>query len=163
MNKKQHQEKKEYKRYIYIKSNQVKNIAELAKILARKRITIHRWLRLYREGGISNLLSERKSTGRPPIITKEVRERLEKELQNPEGFKSYEEIRQYLKAVEGIEVSYKVVHDLVHYQMKAKLKVPRPVGIKHDPEAEEEFKKNYLRPWKPLKNISFQRVSTVEK
>jgi transposase len=124
-----------------LKSKQVKSIAELSKILARKRITLQRWLRLYREGGINNLLLERKSTGRPPIITKEVREKLEKELEQPEGFKSYEEIRRHLEAVEGIEVSYKVVHDTVHYQMKAKLKVPRPVGIKHDPEAEEEFKK----------------------
>ncbi|MBH8554192.1 IS630 family transposase, partial [Nostocaceae cyanobacterium CENA357] len=47
-----------------------------------------------------------------------------------------------LKAVEGVEASYKVVHDTVRYQMKAKLKVPRAVGIKHQPEAEEEFKKN---------------------
>lgn len=146
-----------------LKSKQVKSIAELSKILARKRITLQRWLRLYREGGISNLLLERKSTGRPPIITKEVREKLEKELEQPEGFKSYEEIRRHLEAVEGIEVSYKVVHDTVHYQMKAKLKVPRPVGIKHDAEAESEFKKNYQRPWKPLKNTSFPRVNTVEK
>ena len=60
----------------------------------------------------------------------------------PRGFKSYEEIRTWLLAVEGIEASYKVVHDTVYYQMKAKLKVLRPVGIKHQPEAEEEFKKN---------------------
>jgi len=46
--------------------------------------------------------------------------------------------------------------------MKAKLKVPRPVGIKHDKEAEEEFKKNYPKPWKPLKNTSFQPVNIVE-
>jgi hypothetical protein len=55
-----------------------------------------------------------------------------------------------------------LVHDSVHYQMKAKLKVPRPVGIKHDKEAEEEFKKNYPKPWKPLKNTSFQPVNIVE-
>lgn len=61
----------------------------------------------------------------------------------PEGFNSYTEIQTWLKAVEGIEVSYKVVHDTVRYQMKAKLKVPRPVGIKYCKEAEEEFKKNY--------------------
>lgn len=87
-------------------------------------------------------MSTKKSTGRAPIIKAEVREQLDTELQQPEGFKSYEEIRTWLKAVEGIEASYKVVHDTVRYQMKAKLKVPRPVGIKHEEEAEEEFKKN---------------------
>ena len=61
----------------------------------------------------------------------------------PEGFNSYTEIQTWLKAVEGIEASYKVVHDTVRYRMKAKLKVPRPVGIKYCKEAEEEFKKNY--------------------
>jgi hypothetical protein len=71
----------------------------------------------------------------------EIRKRLEKELEQPEGFKSYGEIQRHLQAVEGIEVLYKVVHDTVHNKMKAKLKVPRPVGINYDPEAEEEFKK----------------------
>lgn len=60
----------------------------------------------------------------------------------PEGFNSYTEIQTWLKAVEGVEASYKVVHDTVRYRMKAKLKVPRPVGIKYCKEAEEEFKKN---------------------
>ena len=73
----------------------------------------------------------------------EVTEQLLKELDDPEGFKSYEEIRTWLKAVEGVEASYKVVHDTVPYQMKAKLKVPRAVGIKHQRKAEEEFKKNF--------------------
>ncbi|MCC5610781.1 hypothetical protein LC612_29550 [Nostoc sp. CHAB 5834] len=62
----------------FLKSKQVKIIAELPKILARKKITLQRWLRLYREGGISNIFLERKSTGRPTIITKEAREKLEK-------------------------------------------------------------------------------------
>ncbi|WP_189523655.1 hypothetical protein [Nostoc sp. PA-18-2419] len=45
--------------------------------------------------------------------------------------------------MEGVEASYKVVHDTVGYRMKAKLKVPRAVGIKHNEEAESEseFKK----------------------
>lgn len=134
-----------------LKTQQIKSITELAKILGNKRVTVHRWLKLYREGGISNLLLEKKSTGRPPIINQEIREKLEKELSQPEGFKSYEEIRRHLQAVEGIEVSYKVVHDTVHYQMSAKLKVPRPVGIKHDKEAEEEFKKKLPEPYETIK------------
>jgi transposase len=108
-----------------LKTQQVKTITELAKILGNKRVTVHRWLKLYKEGGISNLLLERKSPGRPPIIKQEIRDKLEKELEQPEGFKSYEEIRRHLQAVEGIDVSYKVVHDTVHYQMNAKLKAPK--------------------------------------
>ncbi|WP_193197909.1 helix-turn-helix domain-containing protein [Nostoc sp. MG11] len=91
---------------------------------------------------MSSLGSRKKGSGRPPIINSDVREQLLEELKEPQGFKSYEEIRTWLKAVEGIEASYKVVHETVRYQMKAKLKVPRAVGIKHTTEAESEFKKN---------------------
>lgn len=92
--------------------------------------------------GINGLLSTKKSPGRPAIINDSARVQLIKELEQPEGFKSYEEIRTWLKTVEGVEASYKVVHDTVRYRMKAKLKVPRAVGVKHSEEAEQEFKKN---------------------
>lgn len=125
-----------------LKIGQIKTVQHLAKVLGRGRITVHRWLKLYTESGLKSLLEQKHKSGRPPIINSSAREQLKTELLEPQVFKSYEEIRVWLKAVEGIEASYKVVHDTVHYQMKAKLKVPRPVGIKHQPEAEEEFKKN---------------------
>ena len=40
----------------------------------------------------------------------DVRSLIKKELSEPEGFKSYEEVRTWLLAVEGIEASYNVVH-----------------------------------------------------
>ncbi|MEH1840724.1 MAG: helix-turn-helix domain-containing protein [Nostoc sp.] len=126
-----------------LKIGQVKTVQDVAVVLGRGRVTVERWLKTYTESGIMSLLSTKKSPGRSPIIKSSAREQLDRELQQPQGFKSYEEIRTWLKAVEGIEASYKVVHDTVHYQMKAKLKVPRPVGIKHEEEAESEFKKNY--------------------
>jgi transposase len=58
-------------------------------------------------------------------------------------YKSYEEIRTWLLAEFGIDVSYKVVHEVVHYKLKAKLKAPRPRSIKQDKGVEEEFKKNF--------------------
>ena len=125
-----------------LKTQQVETVQKLARILGRGRITLHRWLKLYRESGINGLLEQKKSPGRPPIINSSARKQLIIELSEAQGFKSYEEIRTYLKAVEGIEASYKVVHDTVRYRMKAKLKVPRAVGIKHNEEAELEFKKN---------------------
>ena len=85
---------------------------------------------------------EKKSSGRPPHINGTAREQLLIEPSEAQKFKSYIEIQTWLKAQEGIEASYKVVHDTVRFQMKANLKVPRPVGIKYQKEAEEEFKKN---------------------
>lgn len=125
-----------------LKMGQVKAIQDVAVVVGRERVTVHRWLKTYTESGINGLLATKKSTGRPPIINIEALEQLSKELEQPEGFKSYKEIRTWLKAVEGIEASYKVVHDTVRYRMKAKLKIPRAVGVKYNPEAETEFKKN---------------------
>jgi putative transposase len=125
-----------------LKMGQLKTIQDVAVVVGRERVTVQRWLKTYTELGINGLLATRKSTGRPPIINAQAKEQLSKELEQSEGFKSYEEIRIWLKAVEGVEASYKVVHDTVRYRMKGKLKVPRAVGIKHNEEAEMEFKKN---------------------
>jgi hypothetical protein len=52
------------------------------------------WLGKYRTGGL-NLLREPKKNrgGKPTSIPPDVIEKLEKELQNPEGFQSYGKIQ----------------------------------------------------------------------
>jgi len=125
-----------------LQTKQVETVQHLAVILGRGRITVQRWLRQYREGGLNTLLELKKSTGRKPIINSAVREKLVQELSDPQGFSSYGEIQTWLQAVMGVEASYKVVHDTVRYQLKAKLKVPRPKSTKHSALAEETFKKN---------------------
>ena len=127
-----------------LKTQQVETVQHLAVVLGKSRVTVQRWLRCYRAGGLNGLLEQYKSTGRPKIIPSEVRERLKLELAQPEAFESYGEVKTWLKASEGIEASYKVVHDTVRYQLKAKLKVPRPQSAKQSPQAKENFKKNCL-------------------
>ncbi|WP_442922461.1 hypothetical protein [Microcoleus sp. CZ3-B2] len=41
-------------------------------------------------------------------------------------------------------MSYKVVHDLVHYKLKADLKVPRPQSNKANEEVQASFKKKTM-------------------
>ncbi|NMG19639.1 hypothetical protein DP116_09250 [Brasilonema bromeliae SPC951] len=48
-----------------------------------------------------------------------------------------------MRASEGIEASYKVVHEVVRYKLKAKLKAPRPRSVKQNKGVEEDFKKNF--------------------
>ncbi len=88
------------------------------------------------------LLEIGKSPGRTPLIPEEVKERLQEELKDPEGFDSYKEIQQWLRSAHDVEVSYHTVHKTVRYKLKSKLKVPRPVNIKQEKEAVENFKKN---------------------
>lgn len=126
-----------------LKTQQVETVQHLAVVLGKSRVTVQRWLQRYREGGLNGLLEQYKSAGRPKIISQAVRERLKRELADPEGFSSYGEVQTWLKASEGIEASYKVVHDTVRYQLKAKLKAARPTSVKKRSGEEEEFKKNF--------------------
>ncbi|MGV2827740.1 hypothetical protein [Myxosarcina sp. GI1(2024)] len=52
------------------------------------------------------------------------------------------EIQQWLWSVHDVEASYWTVHKTVRYQLKSKLKVPRPINLKQEPGAVENFKKN---------------------
>ena len=70
---------------------------------------------------------------------------LEQQLQQPQGFKSYRQIQQWLDESLGIEVQYATVHRLVRYQLQAKLKVPRTTNPKQDLQKFNNFKKNSLR------------------
>lgn len=130
----------------WLKSGQVKQHQEVAQRLGRNRSTITRWLQQYRQGGIEELVAIKKSPGRPREIDEQMLPRLQARLAQPEGFKSYGEIEQWVHSELGKAVKYKTVHKTVRYDLKAKLKVPRPKSIKQDPEAVKLFKKTSLSP-----------------
>ena len=69
----------------WIAPKKIKTREELATMLNRDCSTIYRWLRADKQGGITSLLTVKKAPGRTPHIPPEVRERLIKKLQEPEG------------------------------------------------------------------------------
>ena len=113
-----------------------------ASLTGKHRTTRSRWLSKYRKGGLKGLLTQGKKTGRIRKIPTEVEERLQRELLEVEGFSSSKEVQAWLKAIEGIEMSYTRVYQIVRYRLKGKLKVPRPVHVKQESGVVEEFKKN---------------------
>jgi transposase len=125
----------------WIKTGQSTSVNYLAQMSGYHRTTVSKWLSKYRKGGLEALLAVHPKPGRTPKIRGEVRARLEKELQDPEGFGSYQEVQQWLQAVCGVKVAYKTVHGTVRYRLKAKLKRPRPRSEKQTPGAVESFKK----------------------
>ena len=125
----------------WLKTNQVHTTLDIAQLLGKHRTTVSRWLSVYRTRGIDSLLTLKKSTGRPSKISLSVRESLQSELDDPEGFSSYKEIQFWLQLFHDIQMSYSSVHQLVRYRLGAKLKVPRPVHLKQKTGAVEEFKK----------------------
>lgn len=126
----------------WLKSEQIKSENAIANLTGKHRTTVSRWLRSYRTGGINAVLVKGKSTGRSRKLNSEIEQSLKQELQDEQGFSSYKEIQTWLQVVHDVEMSYTGVHQLVRYRLKAKLKVPRPVHIKQEEGAVEDFKKN---------------------
>src|SRR5918998_1205641 len=145
----------------WIATKKIKTREELARMLKRDESTIYRWLKTYKQHGITELLTVKKAPGKTPHIPPEVREKLIKKLQEPEGETSYGKLQLWLEKECGIKVSYKVVHDLVHYKLKADLKVPRPQSDKANEEVQVSFKKKLCEPIKKM--ITLKWVKPIGK
>jgi hypothetical protein len=55
---------------------------------------------------------------------------LEEALRRPEGFASYEALRQWVRRTHGVEVTYQTLYAMVRQRFRAKRKVPRPSHTK---------------------------------
>lgn len=113
---------------VLVKAKKVRTRQEAAARLALHRNTVGRWLRRYQVEGLDGLL--RLARRGAPVGQRALPEpalaALKRRLEDPEGFGSYLEVQQWLEEAFGLELSYKTVHKLVRYRLKAKLKRPRP-------------------------------------
>lgn len=114
----------------WLQSGQVTSRQALAELLGRDQATITRWLKKYKDGGRSGLLSVKHAPGQAPIVSGEALERLKQRFLDPQGFHSYGQIQQWLATELGLNIAYKTVYQLVRYKLRAKLKVPRPRSLK---------------------------------
>ncbi len=110
--------------------------------MSRDESTVYRWLKRYRQGGLSNLLSVKTPPGKKSKIDAQEMNQLKERLSQPQGFKSYGEIQEWLNQELGIDLAYKSVHKIVRYKLKAKPKVPRPQSPQAKPQVQDAFKKN---------------------
>lgn len=72
-----------------------------------------------------------------------IQARSRQELSKPEGFNSYQEVQLWLFTCQDIEIGYSTLHKIVRYELKGKLKVPRPSHTKQSPGVIQVFK-DYL-------------------
>jgi transposase len=117
---------------VLLKSGQVTTRRQAATHLAVHRNTVALWLRTYRDGGLSALLTY-KEAGAPSgqkSLPAVVFAQLQARLATASGFASYGAIQQWLREEFALEVPYKTLHGIVRYQLKAKLKRPRPSHAK---------------------------------
>jgi transposase len=112
-------------------SGQARDRQQVAHLLGVHRNTIGRWLALYAARGLQALLDTSVPAGKPVSLAPDVLASLEQALHRPEGFASYEALRQWVRQTHGVEVKYKTLYTLVRVRFKAKLKVARPSHTKN--------------------------------
>ncbi|WP_017327340.1 helix-turn-helix domain-containing protein [Synechococcus sp. PCC 7336] len=105
-----------------LKLGVVKTVGDVALLLGRDRITIQRWLKLYRDGGLEALLTVKHSPGRKPAIPADILVQLGRVLDPPRQLDTYAEVRGWLKQEFNLDVSYKVVRDTVRNRLSIDLK-----------------------------------------
>lgn len=96
-----------------IQIQMVETVRSLATIVGRNEATVHRWLRLYREGGLEALLEEKKSSGRPPKLSEETMAQIRQELENLKEFSSYKEVQDWLENNYQIQIPYKTLYHIL--------------------------------------------------
>ena len=92
-------------------------------------------------GGLPELLKIRQPTGRPRVIPSAVIAGLSQKLSEEScEFKTYKEIGQWVEDNYHVSVKYQTLHKQLHYRMKAKLKVSKPVNNEKAQDADIELK-----------------------
>jgi transposase len=117
-----------YHMLLLMKTGEVKSRTGAGRHLGVHRNTIANWLELYEAGGIEKLC-EIQEPGPDPgqqSIPPEAMKALKRRLSKPEGFGSYKEIQRWLAKAHGLDLPYSTVHQIVRYDLGAKLKTPRP-------------------------------------
>jgi transposase len=111
-------------------SGQARDRQEVASLLGVHRNTIGRWLALYAARGLDALLATYVPAGKPVSLAPAVLSSLEQALRRPEGFASYEALRQWVAQTHHVQVKYKTLYTIVRTRFRTKLKVPRPSHTK---------------------------------
>jgi transposase len=111
-------------------SGQAHTRQDVARLLGLHRHTMSRWLAIYAVGGLEALRATYIPAGQPVSLAPAVRASLEQALRRPDGFASYEALRQWVRRTHGVEVKYKTRYTLVRTRFKTTLQVARPSHTK---------------------------------
>jgi transposase len=120
------QKKPRFHMLYLLATRQAQDRQDVARLLGVHRHTIGRWLALYAAGGLDALVATYVPAGKPVSLAPAVLASLEQALRRPEGFASYEALRQWVRQAHGVEVKYKTLYTIVRTRFRTTLKVPRP-------------------------------------
>jgi transposase len=126
----------------WLKTNALATRKERSQRLNRNESTVYRWLKHDEQGGREALLDVKTPPGKLSLIPTQVMNQLLERLSQPQRFKSYGQIQEWLNQECQVVVAYKTVQKIVRYKLNAKLKVPRPRSVKAVEQVQEALKKN---------------------
>lgn len=116
------------------------SVRRIAGVVMRGRSTVCRWIRAFREGGITKLL-ERQHNGRGPSLTEAVKEELREGLKSGR-WKTAREIQAWLEEQHQIKLKPSGVGYWLR-QVKARPKMPRPSHVEKDAAEVAEFQAQF--------------------
>lgn len=115
---------------------------KVASHLGVRRQTLVKWLKAYREGGISAMLPSGKRNRSSKIFTPETHQALcEKMSDTLSPLSGYLDAQRWLRETHGVEVKYHWLRKYLIKHFKTKLKTPRKSHIKKDGKAVAAFLK----------------------
>jgi transposase len=108
--------------------------------------SINNWRKAYREGGISQLLSHKKTGFKPSVFSASEKIELGKLANNPKnGIVGYVELKRWVKEQFDKDVKYITLVKFMRHNFQTKIKVARKSHIKKDVEAVEDLKKTLVK------------------
>src|ERR687897_2227887 len=124
-----------------LKSEECRNLGEVAQALGYSWRQCQRWFASYREGGLEELLKSRvHERGRQELVTPEAFEDLEEAMKRGE-IATISQAEEFLRERHGIEYSHPDGVGQLLRRRKLKLKTGRPRHEEADPQAQQAFKK----------------------
>jgi len=113
--------------------------------------SINNWRKAYRDGGLTQLLSHKKSGFKPSVFSSQEKVELGNLVNNPKnGIVGYVELQRWVKEQFDKEVKYITLVKFMQHNFQTKIKVARKSHIKKDVQMVEDLKKtsdkNVLKP-----------------
>ena len=120
---------------------------DLAKRIGVDPNSITAWKRLYEQGGIEAIMSDKRVGFKPSIITVEEHKAIEKKLQDPKnGIRGYVELLDWVKTeFSKKDLKYITLLKYAKRHFGSKIKVARKSHVKKDDHAVETFKKTLVK------------------
>jgi transposase len=104
--------------------------------------SIDHWRKAYREGGLEQLLSHKKSGSKPSVFTEKEKQCLQKLVGNPQnGIVGYKELQGWVLQNFGKSVKYITLNKFMRRTFKTKIKAARKSHVKKAPQQVDAFKK----------------------